>query len=264
MELLRPVISLKSGVEYTDGDGSVNNPYYVGTSYNITNTSNIFHIKKKSPPNKKIIIDSKNYAVTSFKLNGQLIEGYTFIMPNEDVTITDIEYIDANYTITNTDSSVTVQEIGKYRDTITLEKEGYSIKSFKMNNNLIMGDHFIMPCENVTITDIITVERPVVESEHNPYPNSLNNAIYYENTFQDATSITIDLTYQTHSLSYDWIYLYDNIESNTPINNKKYGGSSMTTETITINGNYLKITLTTNASSNNYYGFKAIIKPNYS
>ncbi len=42
-----------------------------------------------------------------------------------------------------------------------------------------------------------------------------------------------------------------------------YGGSTLKTETITVNSNYLKILFRTDGSSNNYYGFKAVITPNY-
>ncbi len=35
------------------------------------------------------------------------------------------------------------------------------------------------------------------------------------------------------------------------------------TETLTIPSNYLKIVFRTDGSGNNYYGFKALITPNY-
>ena len=95
------------------------------------------------------------------------------------------------------------------------------------------------------------------------YANSINNVVYYENTFEDATSLTVELTYQTESTTYDWIYLYDTLGSTTPYGNKKYGGSTLRTETLTINSNYLKIVFKTDGSVNNYYGFKAVIIPNY-
>ena len=67
------------------------------------------------------------------------------------------------------------------------------------------------------------------------------------------------LEYQTESVSYDWIYLYDQ-------NGKqygKYGGSTKRTQTITIPGNYIKITFNSDGSVNNFYGFKATITPIY-
>ena len=80
-----------------------------------------------------------------------------------------------------------------------------------------------MPAENVTITEITKIVQVTIESEHNPYANNMDNVVYYENIFDGATSLTVELTYQTESTTYDWIYLYDNANSSTPFNNKKYG-----------------------------------------
>ncbi len=82
--------------------------------------------------------------------------------------------------------------------------------------------------------------------------------MYGEKTFEGATSLTVTLDYQTESVNYDWIYLYDS----TGKQYGKYGGSRKT-ETITIPGDYIKIVFRTDGSGNNYYGFKATITPNY-
>lgn len=130
-----------------------------------------------------------------------------------------------------------------------------------MNGTLIKGDSFIMPNSDVKITDIVLEEAQfvIIESEHSPYPNNLNNKVYDERTFSGATYLIVELDYQTESTSYDWIYLYDS-------NGKqygKYGGSARKTEMITIPGNYVKIVFRTDSSGNNYYGFKATVSPRY-
>lgn len=135
----------------------------------------------------------------------------------------------------------------------------YLVESFKMNGTLVEGNTFVMPEENVEITDIQTSEFAIIESEHNPYPNSLDNIVYGEKTFTGATSLTITLEYQTESTSYDWIYLYDS--SGTAYG--KYGGKTLTTTQITIPGDYVKVVFRTDSSGNSYYGFKATIVPNY-
>ena len=137
------------------------------------------------------------------------------------------------------------------------------IVSFKINGLLIKGDTFTMPSEDVVISDVIVVvpESIVIESEHNPYPNSMNNKVYGEKTFEYAKSLTIVLEYQTESTNYDWIYLYD--KNGSIVNNKKYGGTTRKTETITVSGDTIKIVFRTDSSGNNYYGFKATITPNY-
>ena len=129
-----------------------------------------------------------------------------------------------------------------------------------MNGELIQGNSFKMPAENVTISDVKMIEKTVVESEHNPYPNNLKDKEYLNKTFEGATSLTVVLEYQTQNRYYDWICLYDK-------DNKQYGGygggTTKYTEIITIPGDTLRITFNTNNSGNDYYGFKATITPNY-
>ena len=261
---LRPVISLKPNTMYKTGDGSTDNPYYVGELYHIYSSSNIFNIQNLSPNGFTIDLDSNtdDYVVTSFKLNGTLVNGDSFVMPEEDVTITDIQYVQANYNITCNDGNVTVPSTGRYNSTITLVPNTGVVSSFKLNGALMEGNSFVMPAENVTITDIVIGTSVTVESAHNPYVVNLDDEVYYENTFTGATSITVELTYET-----DWsdkVELYDSSTAPYPTNYGGYFGTTQTTETITINSNYLKIKFTGSGSNTNYYGFRAVITPNYS
>ena len=138
------------------------------------------------------------------------------------------------------------------------------VTSFKMNGTTINGNEFIMPDTDVTITDIVAPACKTIESAHNPYPDSQDNVILGEHTFEGAKSLTVILDYQTEGTSYDYFLIYDSSTSTTGINNsKKYGGKTRTQETITINSNYIKITFKSDSSGNNYYGLKAIIIPNY-
>ena len=262
-EGVRPSISLKPGTIYTLGDGSMANPYKIDF-FQISIDSNLFTVPSIENVGKNVTIYSDDYFVKSFKLNGTLVYGDSFIMPSEDVTITDIEYIQATYSITNTDSSINVPAKGRYGSTITLTSDNYRVISFKLNGTLVNGNSFVMPAEDVAITEVEKNTQIIIESEHNPYANNLNNVVYYENTFSGASSITVELTYQTESTSFDWIYLYDNPNSSTPYLNKMYGNSTLTTETINLNSNYIKIVFNTDSSVNNYYGFKAVIIPNNS
>ena len=330
---VHPVISLNPRIGYVYGDGSMANPYLIDDGKNeihsITLSSQLFTVPNIGIVGGTVILQSDDYIVTSFKLNGTLVEGNSFVMPGEDVTITDIQYAPWVYTITNSNSSITVPATGRYGNTITVtsNSEDYVVTSFKMNGTLVEGDSFVMPFEDVTITDVqltlirfnitindstITVPSTgrvgdtinltandyyvtsfkmngtlvegnsfvmpsenvsitdiskkscvTVESAHNPYANNINNVVYYENTFTGATSLTILFTYQTEGTTYDWIYLYDTLGSSTPFGNKKYGGTTVKTETLTFNTDYVKIVFRTDGSNCNYYGFKAIIIPNY-
>ena len=133
-----------------------------------------------------------------------------------------------------------------------------------MNGTTINGNEFIMPDTDVTISDIVAIPCKTIESSHNPYPNSQDNVIIGELTFEGAKSLTVILDYQTESTNADYFLIYDSSTSTTGINNnKKYGGSTRTKETITINSNYIKITFKSNDSNTNYFGLKTIIIPNY-
>ena len=133
-----------------------------------------------------------------------------------------------------------------------------------MNGTTINGNEFIMNDNDVTISDIVTIPCKTIESAHNPYPNSQDNVILGELTFEGAKSLTVILDYQTEYTSYDYFLIYDSSSSPTGINNnKKYGGETRTKEIITINSNYIKITFTSDSSGNSYFGLKAIVIPNY-
>ena len=335
---------------------------------NITTVTNLKKAKEGTNIKLKYLLD-ENKDVGSFKVNGKLIEGNHFVMPDEDVKITDVrigdviesehypypnslynkiygerkydgatsltvileyqtystsypvrlfntpdsttpigtyggttrktevlniegDYIKINMSSSSSSSSnnyygfkviiiphygtfnITVENNAvvpdknnqPYRTAITLNYNGEEEKvvtSFKMNGVLIQGNTFTMPEEEVVITDVTLVEMAIIESEHNPYPNSQNNVVMGEKTFAGAKTLTVTLDIQTESTSYDWVYLYDSPISTTPINNQKYGGTTRQTHTITINGDYVKVVFKTDGSGNSYYGFKATIVPNY-
>ena len=176
------------------------------------------------------------------------------IIPEHSITITgnnDIKYESIN-------------RVKGAKVTLTSISGNNYVTSFKMNGTTINGNEFIMPDTDVTITDIVAPTCKIIESAHNPYPNSQDNVIIGEHTFEGARSLTVILDDQTESTSYDYFLIYDSSSSTTGINNnKKYGGKTRTKETITINSNYIKITFTSDSSDNNYYGLKAIVIPNY-
>ena len=133
-----------------------------------------------------------------------------------------------------------------------------------MNCTTIEGNTFKISDTDVTITDIVAPACKTIETAHDPYPNSQDNVILGEHTFEGAKSLTVILDYQTESTSYDYFLIYDSSSSTTGINNnKKYGGMTRIKATITINSNYIKITFESNSYDNNYYGLKAIVIPNY-
>lgn len=85
--------------------------------------------------------------------------------------------------------------------TLSSTVEGKVVTSFKMNGEFIQGNTFKMPGNDVTISDVVLEESFIVESEHNPYPNNLNNKEYLNKTFEGAQSLTGILEYQTEGTS---------------------------------------------------------------
>ncbi len=196
---VRPAISIAYGIRTTGGDGTANDPY---------------------------ILEIDDYSITVESLN---------ITANVDRALE-----------------------GKVI-TLSPKDDNYRVASFKLNGTLVNGNNFIMPAENVVISDVVIrdLKTEVVESEHNPYPNNQKNVVYLDKTFNEVSSLIVTLDYQTENINYDMIRLYD--RNGNIINNKTYGGTTRKTETITIPDNYLKIVFTTDYSDNNYYGFKATI-----
>ena len=180
-------------------------------------------------------------------IKGNIIPEYSIIITGND----DIKY-ESNNRVKGTKVTLTSISGNNY------------VTSFKMNGTTINGNEFIMPDNDVTISDIVTISCKTIESAHNPYPDSQDNVILGEHTFEGAKALTVILDYQTESAWCDYFLIYDSSSSTTGINNnKKYGGSTRTKETITINSNYIKITFTSDSYDNNFYGLRAIVIPNY-
>jgi len=99
--VFRPSISLIHNMKYEfGGDGSVENPYIIDAGEKtITIVGNDDTISSAALNRAvagmeiKLFSISGDNEISSFKMNGTLIEGTSFIMPAEDVVITDITYI---------------------------------------------------------------------------------------------------------------------------------------------------------------------------
>ena len=223
---------------------------------NVTSYTNMFY-NAATATNASITVNytSANQSIVQEMVNTKSSSSHVYMadspVPEFDVNIVDNANVTANPSRTYANLKVTLE--------CTLENK--IVSSFKLNGTQMSGNTFKMPEGGATITDIVLIDGAIVESSHNPYDNNANTSI--EKTFAGAKSLTVVLEYETQSSSYDYVQLYDSPSSSTPLGNKKYGGSTKTTETITINGDYVKITFKTNASGNSYYGYKATIIPNY-
>ena len=264
---VRPVIALKpSAVNYYRGDGSVNDPYVIEVGNNIlVKELNVKASKNSEIAGKEVRIYHTNdslYTITSFKINGVTMNGNSFIMPDENVTITDVSYTKDGYSIINNNDDIIVPSYAKPNDVITLKSDIYVIKEFKLNGETVRGNSFTMPNENAVITEIVTDDCDIVEIEsHIPIPSSTSSKTYFEHTYEGATSITIDLTLQT-SYSSNYLSIINSTGTSTKKNN--YSSRLLVNKTITIPNNYIKIVWYLGSSAyTNAYGFKARIIPNY-
>ena len=149
---VRPVFYLNVGQSVTSGEGTQENPYIIGdsTSHSITLNDNNYGVSKNSAYRlTPIKISNNTYKVGSFKINGEKVIGDTFIMPNENVEITEVNA----YKITNTDNRVTLPNSEVPGKKVTLTST-YPITSFELNGEKIYGTTFKMPEGDVEITNI--------------------------------------------------------------------------------------------------------------
>ena len=207
----------------------------------------------------------------SFEVNGVETFGSTFIVPDESGTVV---ISNAKYWSIDVPDTVTIEQpiYGKPGVTeikLTAVDENQVVAFFTVNGTLVKGDSFVLPedISNITISDVIFVEPTVIESAHNPYETYQKDVSYGVAHYEGATSLTVELTYQTPPYSSnDYIYLYD--ADGNIVNNKKYNSDnssdrySIVTDTIIVEGDYVDIRFTTRYDTS-YYGFKAVVTPNY-
>ena len=87
-------------------------------------------------------------------------------------------------------------------------------------------------------------------------------------TIPGASSLTVNLTYQTESTNYDWVCAYAGGTESSPAGNVqcstsltgKLGGKTKTTKTFTVDGDSVTFWFKSDSSSDNYYGYYAVVK----
>ena len=158
---------------------------------NVSNYTNMF-FKAATASGSKITV---NYIASASTLvdnmiktkssNSNVVKGS--IIPEYSITITgndDIKYESIN-------------RLKGTKVTLTSISGNYLITSFKVNGTTINGNEFIMPDNDVTISDIVTTPGAIYETNHYPYPNSQDNVIIGEHIFEGAKSLTVILDYET-------------------------------------------------------------------
>ena len=87
-------------------------------------------------------------------------------------------------------------------------------------------------------------------------------------TIPGASSLTVNLTYQTESVSYDWVCAYTGGTESSPAGDAqcstsltgKLGGTTKTTKSFTVDGDSVTFWFKSNGSVSGYYGYYAAVK----
>jgi hypothetical protein len=82
-------------------------------------------------------------------------------------------------------------------------------------------------------------------------------------TIPGASSLSVTITYQTESLSYDWVCVFQGAHSDYTAQTtgylKKLGGSTKTKETFTVTGESVTFAFRSDNSQNAFYGYYAVV-----
>lgn len=158
------------------------------------------------------------------------------------------------YTIKTTDDNLDVLSVAYEGQNIIArsKSEDKTVVSMEINGQVIKGNAFIMPNEDVIISNVTYNEQIILESPHN-YENNIDQT--WEMQFDEETAIKIEFSGETYTESWGdiiWLYNSDGIFI------KKYQGNDLAGKTIYLNDNGVKIRLVTN-DYGVYYGFKCYI-----
>ena len=92
-------------------------------------------------------------------------------------------------------------------DVVKLEpvEEFGKVISFKLNGVLVQGNSFVMPQEDVVITDVVIETYYVIESDH-PYKQSMDMVELYSGNISGASKLKVDVEYNLEK-NYDYVYI---------------------------------------------------------
>ena len=113
------------------------------------------------------VTSETGYEVGSITVNGSVISGTTFSMPDKNTSVV-VNFVKKQYTITvsATNGSVTPSKTtANYGDEITLTvtpNSGYILDTLTMNGSNVVNNKFTMPASNVTITATFKVGQYIV------------------------------------------------------------------------------------------------------
>ena len=170
----------------------------------------------------------------------------------------------------------------KDTDTKTVQTEETVIKKQVLNSIAVPSKTYTVTYkanggqfDNGKDTNTVTYETPesTISKTNNVSEDGEKTGAYGNNlsstdtvTIEGAEKLNVEITYQTQSTYYDWVCVYDGSVTPSATNynssvSKKLGGTTKQTKTYTVNGDTVKFYFKSNAGSNDYYGYYAVITP---
>ena len=182
------------------------------------------------------LTNAEAYEFGGFKVNGTAIDGNTFIMPDEDVTVSaTVNKVKNIITITQTNAGTITATVEGANVTaaaqgveVTLNvnniKEGYALNEFKVNGNAIDGNTFTMPDSDVTVSATYTQTKFYVivnQASHGTISATVGgNAVSSTSPLDNGTVITLSNNPNTNYVFVRYVVNGANYTDNTvTINN---------------------------------------------
>ena len=251
----------------------ISNSYRISSFYKCSNLITTFNVTSKgyphyenvfleaaTEPGAKIVV---NYVAAASDLvdkmiatkseNSNVVKGN--IIPEYTITVNGND--DIKYTSNNTAKGSKIK--------LTSISGNNYVTSFKMNEKLINDSEFIMPDENVTITDIITVEPFVINVNKDTYSTDQINTIIGEHKFEGAKKLKVELSYVT-LFNTEYFYIFDSNVSTIGINNNRkfnycLSWNYLMYESFMLDTDYIKFVLNSKAGKD--FTIKATVVPYY-
>ena len=170
--------------------------------------------------------------------------------------------------VSNYSSSISGKLGGRTKTTKTFTISGDTVQFFfksDSSNDSYFGYYAVVEKSTPTLSGTIS-KTANVSDDGTTYSGGYGNfqAITDTITIPGAEQLSVTITYQTESATYDWVCLYDKNLTPSESNYEdsisgKLGGDEKTTETFTIDGDTVQFFFRSDSSNDSYFGYYAIV-----
>ena len=116
----------------------------------------------------------------------------------------------------------------------------------------------------------VPTEVPILLKKYSSTPNATgfgafsggygNSTTLFDTvTIPGAAQLQVTVQYQTESTNYDWLYIVEGEVTSLPSSGTKYGGTKLTTKTLTFAGDTITFCFRSDTSNDSYLGYYAEI-----